>query len=283
MGSRNPEDNLPWDFISLGLDKSFLLAEREKALAGIQTPDCREICSSCGICNKEIKTTTAVGISLKTVQLHQEKKNPSSYESQFRYRVYYQKTGLLRFISHLDWMRMLFRRISVLELKTIFTQGFNPHPKVSLCPPLAVGIEGLAEYFDLSFYQPYSAELILQEFNKTKIPDFTVTAVEPIKTKITPPRTELLSTFFPDSLYLHIRDKIKFFKLSKIFTYTKGTPPKVKNYDLKEIIVSINLIGNELQLEKLLESPSVYEILPAVLTLEKTMLYQQKIYRNGFR
>jgi radical SAM-linked protein len=283
LGSRNPQDKLPWDFISLGIDKNFLLSEWEKAKAGIQTPDCRELCSSCGICNEEVQTKTAKGSLLETDNLQQNKKIPLYQASQYKYRVYYQKTGLLRFISHLDWMRMLFRRISVLELKTVFTQGFNPHPKVSLCPPLAVGIEGLAEYFDLSFYQPYPVELILQEFNKTKIPDFTVTAVEPIKTKITPPRTELLSTFFPDSLYLHIRDKIKFFKLSKIFTYTKGTPPKVKNYDLKEIIVSINLIGTELQLEKLLESPSVYEILPAVLTLEKTMLYQQKIYRNGFR
>ena len=198
LGSRNPEDNLPWDFISLGLDKSFLLAEREKALAGIQTPDCREICSSCGICNKEVKTTTAVGIPLKTDQLRQEKKNPSPRESQFRYRVYYQKTGLLRFISHLDWMRMLFRRISVLDLQTVFTQGFNPHPKVSLCPPLAVGIEGLAEYFDLSFYQPYSVELIGQELNKTKIPDFTVTTIEHLKTKTIPPKYEVLGISFPD-------------------------------------------------------------------------------------
>ncbi|MBP7334127.1 MAG: TIGR03960 family B12-binding radical SAM protein, partial [Candidatus Cloacimonas sp.] len=283
LGSRNPEDNLPWDFISLGIDKSFLLAEQKKALTGIQTPDCREICSSCGICNKEVKTTTAVGISLKTDQLRQEKKNPAPREEQFRYRVYYQKTGLLRFIAHLDWMRMLFRRISLLDLQTVFTQGFNPHPKVSLCPPLAVGIEGLAEYFDLSFYQPYPVELILQEFNKTKIPDFTVTNVEHLKTKTIPPKFEVLGISFPEDLNKDIKDKIIFFNHSKIFTYTKGIPPKVKNYNLKEIIVSLKQNGNELILEKLLESPSVFDLLSALLNMEKTALFQQKIYRYGFK
>ena len=283
LGSRNTQDDLPWDFISLGIDKTFLLAEREKALVVIQTPDCREICSSCGICNKEIKTTTAVGISLKTVQLHQEKKNPSSYESQFRYRVYYQKTGLLRFISHLDWMRMLFRKISVLDLQSVFTQGFNPHPKVSLCPPLAVGIEGLAEYFDLSFYQPYSVELIGQELNKNKIPDFTVTRVEHLKTKTIPPKYEVLGISFPDDGNKYIQDKIIFFNQSKIFTYSKGTPPKVKNYNLKEIIVSLKQNGNELIMEKLLESPAVYDLLSTLLNMEKTALLQQKIHRYGFK
>jgi radical SAM-linked protein len=178
---------------------------------------------------------------------------------------------------------MLFRRISVLDLQTVFTQGFNPHPKVSLCPPLAVGIEGLAEYFDLSFYQPYPVELILQEFNKTQIPDFTVTTVELLRTKIIPPKYEVLGISFPDDLYKHIKDKIIFFNQSKIFTYTKGTPPKVKNYNLKEIIVSLKQNGNELILEKLLESPSVYDLLSALLNMEKTALFQQKIYRYGFK
>lgn len=39
---------LPWDFIDIGVTKSFLLRERKKAYAETTTPDCRTKCSGCG-------------------------------------------------------------------------------------------------------------------------------------------------------------------------------------------------------------------------------------------
>ncbi|MDR1572483.1 MAG: TIGR03960 family B12-binding radical SAM protein [Clostridiales Family XIII bacterium] len=40
---------LPWDHIDSGLLKSFLLSERERAMAATITPDCREGCIGCGL------------------------------------------------------------------------------------------------------------------------------------------------------------------------------------------------------------------------------------------
>lgn len=39
---------LPWDTISVGVNRSFLLRERHRALEGKVTPDCRQGCSGCG-------------------------------------------------------------------------------------------------------------------------------------------------------------------------------------------------------------------------------------------
>ncbi len=45
------EEALPWDHIDFGLDREFLLKEREKAYRGEMTPDCREAgCLHCGAC-----------------------------------------------------------------------------------------------------------------------------------------------------------------------------------------------------------------------------------------
>ncbi len=38
----------PWDHISCGVDKKFLIREAEKAKSGKTTPDCRTVCSGCG-------------------------------------------------------------------------------------------------------------------------------------------------------------------------------------------------------------------------------------------
>ena len=48
--TRQEDEILPWDHISCGVKKEYLLKEKEKALKGETTPDCRfEDCMKCGI------------------------------------------------------------------------------------------------------------------------------------------------------------------------------------------------------------------------------------------
>jgi radical SAM family uncharacterized protein len=46
---RVADEVLPWDHISVGVSKSFMLREYQKALQGETTGDCREKCYACGI------------------------------------------------------------------------------------------------------------------------------------------------------------------------------------------------------------------------------------------
>jgi len=48
---REDDEILPWEHISCGVKKEYLLQEKEKALKGETTPDCRfDSCTSCGVC-----------------------------------------------------------------------------------------------------------------------------------------------------------------------------------------------------------------------------------------
>ena len=50
---RRPDETLPWDHIDCGVSKEFLLSERDRALKGEFTPDCREgPCTQCGACER---------------------------------------------------------------------------------------------------------------------------------------------------------------------------------------------------------------------------------------
>jgi len=44
------DEILPWDHLSAGVSKEYLLAEYKKALAEAATPDCRGQCGRCGVC-----------------------------------------------------------------------------------------------------------------------------------------------------------------------------------------------------------------------------------------
>lgn len=50
------DDDLPWDDIDSRVDKDFLREERDKAMRGELTPDCRgDTCAQCGVCDGEIE------------------------------------------------------------------------------------------------------------------------------------------------------------------------------------------------------------------------------------
>ncbi len=51
------------------------------------------------------------------------------------------KKGALRYISHLDLMRLFMRAMRRAELPLKLSEGFSPHPKLSLMRALKLGTE----------------------------------------------------------------------------------------------------------------------------------------------
>lgn len=75
----------------------------------------------------------------------QAKVSPTRSKIRFRWA----KGAPVRFISHLDCMRTMERSIRRADVPAAFTEGFNPHIKLSFGPPLPLGYTSDDEYFDL--------------------------------------------------------------------------------------------------------------------------------------
>lgn len=61
---------------------------------------------------------------------------------------FYKKDGL-KYLSHLDIARMIIRALNRAGFNLIYSQGYNPRPKVSFSNPTPLGLESLAEYGDV--------------------------------------------------------------------------------------------------------------------------------------
>jgi hypothetical protein len=68
-----------------------------------------------------------------------------------RIRIHFAKTGYACFISHLDLPMLFSRAARRAGLVPELTQGFSPHPRLVLCPPLPVGTVGVNEPADFWF------------------------------------------------------------------------------------------------------------------------------------
>lgn len=64
-------------------------------------------------------------------------------------RIWFEKTGLAKYISHLDVNRCFTRAVLRAEIPLWFTEGFNPRPYMSFLMPLPLGQEGLEEPLDI--------------------------------------------------------------------------------------------------------------------------------------
>lgn len=62
-----------------------------------------------------------------------------------RIRIIFKKSGWITFVNHMDLPTMFSRAARRAGLSQEFTQGYSPHPHISLGPPLAIGVEGSAE------------------------------------------------------------------------------------------------------------------------------------------
>jgi radical SAM-linked protein len=71
-----------------------------------------------------------------------------------RLRVTFAKGEEVKYISHLDLMRLWERALRRAEVPMLHSQGYNPRPKISFAAPLAVGITGQREMMDVMLERP---------------------------------------------------------------------------------------------------------------------------------
>lgn len=65
------------------------------------------------------------------------------------FRIKFTKIGDMIYISHLDLQRLLQRVFRRAGIKLSYSQGYNPHPKISYGNALALGTESYGEYVDI--------------------------------------------------------------------------------------------------------------------------------------
>ena len=130
------DEPLPWDNISVGMDKSFLIKEDLRAREAVTTPDCRTHgCNGCmkytPLCARRAKTEEPV----YRPSIPEPDRSGRVGTAVFRYS----KGGQLRFISHLDLMGVFERAVRIARVPVWFSKGFNPKPGISLGQALALG------------------------------------------------------------------------------------------------------------------------------------------------
>ncbi len=181
------QKRLPWDFVNIGVDRSYLHREWEKACSGTTTTACTspESCSSCRACSpdrirRRFDEREGIRKLLKQLRVEEHQMSDAGEAERLFYAFTYRKDGVARYISHLDLVNVLNRAFRMATLPISFTRGFNPRPVLRFGPALELGVEGVAEQFIGEFEHPLPADT-LNRLNAGLPDGVAISHMEPVR------------------------------------------------------------------------------------------------------
>ncbi len=92
-------------------------------------------------------------------------------------RVFFTKTGMAKYISHLDLMRCMTRALRRAQIPLWYTEGYNPHLFMTFARPLPLGVESLCESMDIRLVGEMTFREIKTRLNDALPRDITVVSV----------------------------------------------------------------------------------------------------------
>lgn len=94
-----------------------------------------------------------------------------------KYILKYTRDERVKYISHLDFMRLFHRTVRRSGVEFLYSEGFNPHPVMTVARPLSVGVISGGEYMKVGFTDEFSEEEIMNRINGAFPPGYKITGI----------------------------------------------------------------------------------------------------------
>lgn len=185
-------------------------------------------------------------------------------------RMSFQKTGMAKFISHLDTVRCITRAMKRACVPIWFTEGFNPHAFLTFAMPLSLGFESLCETVDFRLMEEIDLNELAERINSALPVDITVKEIYVYETSPNDIRWAEYKIVFnnPDKLLLENAEKVLSADEILVLKKAKQGRKKVdKEVNIKEHIKSFDLTeeNGKLVLNTILSSGTSININPMLL------------------
>jgi len=176
------DQELPWQFIDTGVKSDWVKEEYFRSLKAEVLDDCRIIgCTDCGACDG------IVPVMPELSDIVSENINKTAPLPVSRIRLRYHKTGLARFASHLDMLRMWTRVLRRTGLPIYYSPGFARRMKLVFSQPIPLGFASESEYLDFQLIDGRNLSDVFKAVNVELPNGFKVVAMQELVGKYRSP------------------------------------------------------------------------------------------------
>ncbi len=242
------------------MPKEFFLAERQRALTGTATADCRGGCTGCGVCDFEavqMRLAERAEVPLPSPA----PVSPPMEEERSKVRLRLRKDGKARFVSHLEFMTVFHRAVRRAGLPVRFSAGFHPAPRISFPDALPTGVESDAEIIDIDLYRPCGAKEMVEVLNSELPTGFRVLEGATIPWQTPSPSVTIRETVYqvaiPADAPADLAARIAIFLARDAVPVTREKGRQTVSVDLRPDVLDLILEEDALRLHMRRGSPAL--------------------------
>lgn len=182
------------------------------------------------------------------------------------------KSETTQYVGHLDFGRAVERALRRAKLPVAYSEGFNPHMKLSFGPALGVGIASDAEYIDIELAASVSPDEFARLLSPQLPPGLAFVEARPLlgssslaaSLNLACYRAEIAVPGMTENV-AKARAAVEDFQTTESIEYVRHTPKGEKLMDLKKFIVgniSLEVTPESIRLEYWLRMTSTGAVKP---------------------
>lgn len=169
-----------------------------------------------------------------------------------RFRFHFEKNKNMKYTSHLDLHRTLERTFRRSNMPLAYSQGFNPHPRMTLALALPLGCTSSDEIVDFWLDEPLSVDEVEKRLKKGLPPGITFGSLEELSIQAPKPQKIIESALFsvrlrePDET---LSSKISDFMNADEVMIEKKRKGKLKQVDIRPLVKKMQLMDEDERIE----------------------------------
>ena len=172
--------------------------------------------------------------------------NDKGQVTKYRYRLTFSKGYRVKYVAHLDGVKVWTRAFRRAGIPLAYTGGFNPQARIQVAASLPLGSMGEAEVMDIYLSQEMKPEDILKRVGSALPEDFELLNVESVDLKAPALQAKLrqadykvivASELSPEELQQRIDALLK----AKTIIQSRIRRRKEESFDMRPLLRSLNL------------------------------------------
>ncbi|MBW2096768.1 MAG: TIGR03960 family B12-binding radical SAM protein [Deltaproteobacteria bacterium] len=237
------DEVFPWNHINSGVTRGFLKKEWKKAVRETETPDCRQGCLECGVCDHE--TTDLFLISEWVPGTNPPPPPPANGSEGRKYRLTFKKGTDARFLAHLELVRVFLRAFRRAGIQLVYSKGYHPMPKISFVTALPVGMESHVETMDIETINAVDPSDLMKEVNKQLPQGISISKAEVLEKNRKKARLKQSQYVITLQEKLLKESAVAQFLHSDTWQVTKVTSKGEKEMNARRLVESIEILSSD--------------------------------------
>jgi radical SAM-linked protein len=162
--------------------------------------------------------------------------------SRHRYRIHFAKEDAIRFTSHLDLYRTWERTLRRARMPLVYSQGFNPRPKMNQSPALPIGCTSECEAVDIWLEEERPPEQILHDLRQVTPQGLQTRSIQEVDLRAPSLQSQVIAvaydvSFDPPPSYEDLQRSVQMILKTKTLPRRR----RGRDYDLRPLIENLEV------------------------------------------